>query len=199
MPTGRSMSSITLSSLVILGLGACLSQGVIAARGQEQHPTVVLDTSKGPINLELYQDKAPITVENFLKYVDDGFYDNLIFHRVIPNFMVQGGGMDDQMKEKQQGKRPPIKNESGNGLLNERGTLAMARTNNPDSATCQFFINLKDNDFLNQGAGYAVFGKVIQGMDVVDAMAKVSTTSRAGHQDVPAKPIYLKSAKRKTK
>ncbi len=120
---------------MILGLGACLSLGVIAAQGQEQHPTVVLDTSKGPITLELYPDKAPITVENFLKYVDDGFYDNLIFHRVIPKFMIQGGGMTDQMQEKEKGKRPPIKNESDNGLSNKRGTIAMARLNNPNSAT----------------------------------------------------------------
>jgi peptidyl-prolyl cis-trans isomerase A (cyclophilin A) len=118
---------------------------------------------------------------------------------VIPGFMVQGGGMDDQMREKQQGKRDPIRNESGNGLTNRRGTIAMARTNNPHSATCQFFINLKDNDFLDQGAGYAVFGKVIDGMEVVDAIAKVSTSNKGGHGDVPVKPIYIKSAKRKAK
>jgi cyclophilin family peptidyl-prolyl cis-trans isomerase len=172
---------------------------VIAAQGQEQHPTVVLDTSKGPITLELYPDKAPITVENFLKYVDDGFYDNLIFHRVIPGFMIQGGGMTDQMREKQENKRAPIKNESGNGLTNTRGTIAMARTSDPNSATCQFFINHKDNPSLETGAGYAVFGKVTQGMDVVDAIAKVSTTNRNGHGDVPVTPIYIKSAKRKGK
>jgi cyclophilin family peptidyl-prolyl cis-trans isomerase len=194
------MTSITLFSLVILGLGACLSLGVIAAQGQEQHPTVVLDTSKGPITLELYPDKAPITVENFLKYVDDGFYDNLIFHRVIPKFMIQGGGMTDQMREKQEGKRPPIKNESGNGLSNKRGTIAMARTSDPNSATCQFFINHKDNPDLDTlGGGYAVFGKVTQGMDVVDSIAEVSRANRQGHGDVPVTPIYIKSAKRKDK
>ena len=194
------MSSITLFSLVILGLGTCFSQSSIAAQGQEQHPTVVLDTSKGPITLELYPDKAPITVENFLKYVDDGFYDNLIFHRVIPKFMVQGGGMTDQMREKQEGKRAPIKNESGNGLSNKRGTIAMARTSDPNSATCQFFINHKDNSELDTyGGGYAVFGKVTQGMDVVDAIAEVSRANRNGHQDVPVTPIYIKSAKRKDK
>jgi peptidyl-prolyl cis-trans isomerase A (cyclophilin A) len=194
------MTSITLFSLVILGLGACLSQNVIAAQGQEQHPTVVLDTSKGPITLELYPDKAPITVENFLKYVDDGFYDNLIFHRVIPKFMIQGGGMTEQMQEKQKGKRAPIKNESGNGLSNKRGTIAMARTSDPNSATCQFFINHRDNPDLDTlGGGYAVFGKVTQGMEVVDAIAEVSRTNRAGHGDVPVTPIYIKSAKRKEK
>jgi peptidyl-prolyl cis-trans isomerase A (cyclophilin A) len=194
------MSSITLFSLVILGLGACVSQRVIGAQGQEQHPTVVLDTSKGPITLELYPDKAPLTVENFLKYVDDGFYDNLIFHRVIPKFMIQGGGMTDQMREKQEGKRAPIKNESGNGLSNKRGTIAMARTSDPNSATCQFFINHKDNpDLDTYGGGYAVFGKVTQGMDVVDAIAEVSRANRNGHQDVPVTPIYIKNAKRKDK
>jgi peptidyl-prolyl cis-trans isomerase A (cyclophilin A) len=193
------MTSITMLTVVVLGLGACLSLGAVETQGEAQKPVVVLDTSLGTITLELDQEKAPITVENFLKYVDDGFYDNLIFHRVIPNFMIQGGGMDDQMREKQQGKRSPIKNESGNGLTNKRGAIAMARTNDPNSATCQFFIDLKDNDFLDQGAGYAVFGKVIEGMDVVDAIAKVSTANRGSHGDVPVKPIYIKSAKRKTK
>jgi peptidyl-prolyl cis-trans isomerase A (cyclophilin A) len=194
------MTSITLFSLVILGLGACLSQSVTAAQGQEQNPTVVLDTSKGSITLELYPDKAPITVENFLKYVDAGFYDNLIFHRVIPKFMIQGGGMTDQMREKQEGKRAPIKNESGNGLSNKRGTIAMARTSDPNSATCQFFINHRDNpDLDTNGGGYTVFGKVTQGMDVVDAIAEVSRTNRNGHGDVPVTPIYIKSAKRKDK
>ena len=159
----------------------------------------MLDTSAGAITLELYPDKAPITVENFLKYVDEGFYDNLIFHRVIPGFMIQGGGMTDKMDEKAE-KHPPIKNESGKGLSNERGTIAMARTNNPDSATCQFFINHENNPNLdNYGGGYAVFGKVIDGMDVVDSIAKVATTTRGGHENVPVKPIYIKSAKRKGK
>jgi cyclophilin family peptidyl-prolyl cis-trans isomerase len=194
------MTSITLFSIVVLGLGACLTQSVVAAQGQEKQPSVVLETSLGSITLELSPDKAPITVENFLKYVDDGFYDNLIFHRVIPGFMIQGGGMSDQMQEKQQGKRDPIKNESGNGLSNERGTIAMARTANPNSATCQFFINHKDNAQLDSyGGGYTVFGKVTQGMDVVDAIAKVATANKAGHENVPVKPIYIKSAKRKDK
>jgi peptidyl-prolyl cis-trans isomerase A (cyclophilin A) len=192
------MTSLTLLTVVVLGLGACLSLAAVDAQDDAKKPVVVLDTSLGAITMELDPEKAPITVKNFLKYVDEGFYDNLIFHRVIPGFMIQGGGMDDQMNEKRE-KHAPIRNESGNGLINKRGTIAMARTNNPHSATCQFFINLKDNDFLDQGAGYAVFGKVIDGMDVVDAVAKVSTTNKGVHGDVPVKPIYIKSAKRKAK
>jgi peptidyl-prolyl cis-trans isomerase A (cyclophilin A) len=190
------MTSLTLLAIVVLGLGACLSVAAVGAQDDAKKPVVVVDTSLGAITVELDPEKAPITVKNFLTYVDEGFYDNLIFHRVIPGFMIQGGGMDDQMNEKRE-KHGPIRNESGNGLTNKRGTIAMARTNNPHSATCQFFVNLKDNDFLDQGAGYAVFGKVIDGMDVVDAVAKVGTTNRGGHGDVPVKPIYIKSAKRK--
>jgi cyclophilin family peptidyl-prolyl cis-trans isomerase len=194
------MTSITLLSLVVLGLATCMTASVVSAQSEGQKPVVVFDTSMGTITLEVYPDKAPITVANFLKYVDDGFYDNLIFHRVIPGFMIQGGGMSDQMDEKQQGKRSPIKNESGSGLSNERGTISMARTNDPNSATCQFFINHADNAKLDSyGGGYAVFGKVTEGMDVVDAIAKVATTSRSGHENVPVKPIYIKSAKRKGK
>jgi len=195
------MTSITLLSVVVLGLGACLSLSTVAGQGSAQKPVVVLDTSLGAITLELYPDpdKAPITVENFLKYVDEGFYDNLIFHRVMPGFMVQGGGMTDQMVEKSQGKHQPIKNESSNGLSNDRGTVAMARTADPNSATCQFFINHVDNPNLNTyGGGYTVFGKVIDGLDVVDKIAKVPTTTRGPHENVPLKPVYIKSAKRKT-
>jgi len=193
------MTSITALTVVALGLGVGPSSSAVAGQGQGERPVVVLDTSAGAITLELYPEKAPITVENFLKYVDDGFYDNLIFHRVIPGFMIQGGGMTDKMDEKAE-KRPPIKNESGKGLSNERGTVAMARTNNPNSATCQFFINHADNPNLdNYGGGYAVFGKVIDGMDVVDKIAKVATTTRGGHENVPVTPIYIKSAKRKAK
>ena len=160
------MTSITLLSVVVLGLGACLSLSAVAGQDSTQKPVVVLDTSLGAITLELYPDKAPITVENFLKYVDEGFYDNLIFHRVIPGFMVQGGGMTDQMVEKSVGKHQPIKNESSNGLSNDRGTIAMARTADPNSATCQFFINHADNPNLNTyGGGYTVFGKVIDGIE----------------------------------
>jgi len=193
------MTSITLLSVVVLGLGACLSLSAVAGQDSAQKPVVVLDTSLGAITLELYPDKAPITVENFLKYVDEGFYDNLIFHRVMPGFMVQGGGMTDQMVEKSQGKHQPIKNESSNGLSNDRGTIAMARTADPNSATCQFFINHVDNPNLNTyGGGYTVFGKVIDGLDVVDKIAKVPTTTRGPHENVPLKPVYIKSAKRKT-
>jgi peptidyl-prolyl cis-trans isomerase A (cyclophilin A) len=183
---------------LILGVGACLALSAPAsAQGTSDKPRVVLDTTAGKITLELDPQKAPITVENFLKYVDDGFYDGLVFHRVIPRFMIQGGGMNDQIKEKREGVRAPIKNESGNGLSNERGTIAMARTNDPNSATCQFFINHVDNPNLdNFGGGYAVFGKVVDGMDVVDAIAKVETTTKGPHQDVPVKPIYIKSATR---
>lgn len=192
------MTSITLLSVVVLGLGACLSLSAVAGQDSTQKPVVVLDTSLGAITLELYPDKAPITVENFLKYVDEGFYDNLIFHRVMSGFMVQGGGMTDQMVEKSEGKHQPIKNESSNGLSNDRGTVAMARTANPNSATCQFFINHVDNPNLNTyGGGYTVFGKVIDGIDVVDKIAKVPTTTRGPHENVPLKPVYIKSAKRK--
>ena len=159
---------------------------------------VKLTTTKGDIVIELYESKAPLTVENFLNYVRDGFYDGTIFHRVIPSFMIQGGGFDDQMMQKMTG--DPVKNEADNGLKNERGTVAMARTPDPDSATAQFFINHKDNPFLNytaptsQGWGYCVFGKVTEGMDVVDAIAKVKTTSSGGHNDVPQEAIVIKSA-----
>jgi peptidyl-prolyl cis-trans isomerase B (cyclophilin B) len=163
-------------------------------------PKVALETDKGRIVIELYPDKAPATVKNFLAYVDEGFYDGTIFHRVIPNFMIQGGGMSAAMKEKPT--KAPVKNEADNGLKNERGTIAMARTQVPDSATAQFFINTVDNDFLNfkaktiQGWGYAVFGKVVEGLAVVDAIAKVKTTSRGGHQDVPADTVMIIKAER---
>ena len=192
------MTSITLLSVAALGVGASLSTSTAAGQAAGQKPIVVLDTSEGPITIELYPDKAPSTVENFLSYVDEKFYDNLIFHRVIPGFMIQGGGMTDQMEEKPA--HAPIKNESRNSISNERGTISMARTNNPDSATCQFFINHKDNKSLDSyGGGYCAFGKVIDGMDVVDKIANVATTTKAGHENVPVKPVYIKSARRKTK
>ena len=161
-------------------------------------PVVKLETTKGTITVELDAEKAPKTVENFIKYVEDGFYDGIIFHRVIPGFMIQTGGMLPDMSEKPN--REAIKNEANNGLKNDRGTLAMARTPNPHSASSQFFINLKDNDFLNftsesqAGWGYAVFGKVIDGMDVVDEIAKVKTGNQAGHQDVPLEPVTITKA-----
>ena len=155
-------------------------------------------TSKGTFTVQLFDKQAPITVENFLKYADDGYFEGTIFHRVIPGFMVQGGGMDDNMKTKA-GQRAAIKNEAENGLKNKRGTLAMARTNDINSATSQFFINLVDNDFLNNkpgNFGYAVFGRVESGMDVIDAMAEVKTGNRAGHQDVPTETIVIESVRR---
>jgi len=158
---------------------------------------VILSTSQGDIKVELDSEKAPITVENFLAYVGDGFFQGTIFHRVIPGFMIQGGGFDQEMVRKDA--RGPIKNEADNGLSNQRGTLAMARTSDVDSATAQFFINLKDNDFLDHGArdfGYAVFGRVVDGMGVVDKIAATPTTSRKGQRDVPVEPIVIHSARR---
>lgn len=160
--------------------------------------TVKLTTTKGDIVIELNEEKAPATVQNFLNYVRDGFYDGTIFHRVIPDFMIQGGGFNDQMMQKMT--RDPIKNEADNGLANDRGTIAMARTQDPNSATAQFFINHRDNAFLNhtsqdiQGWGYCVFGKVSEGMDTVDAIASVKTTNRSGHSDVPEEVITITSA-----
>jgi peptidyl-prolyl cis-trans isomerase A (cyclophilin A) len=157
---------------------------------------VVLDTSLGAIKIELNRTKAPVSVDNFLKYVKAKHYDGTIFHRVIPDFMVQGGGMDETMTEKPT--NPPIKNEARNGLRNERGTIAMARTNAPDSATDQFFINVKNNsalDFGINGAGYAVFGRVVEGMDVVDKIVAVRTTTKRPHQDVPVTPVVIKTAR----
>ncbi len=153
---------------------------------------ITIKTNHGDIKVELFDEKAPITCENFRQYIADGFFADTIFHRVIPNFMIQGGGFDADMHQKST--RDPIKNEADNGETNRRGTLAMARTMVVDSATAQFFINLKDNDFLNHGGrdfGYAVFGEVTDGMDVVDAIAGVATTNRGGHQDVPVEPVTI--------
>ncbi len=165
---------------------------------EEKNPVVVLSTSMGDIRIELDVGKAPVTAKNFLDYVNDGHYDGLIFHRVIPGFMIQGGGMDSAMKEKSH--RAPIKNEAANGLKNNLGTIAMARTSVVDSATSQFFINVKNNEFLNHRStapaefGYAVFGQVIAGMDVVHSIEKVRTGNKAGHQDVPVEAVVIKSA-----
>ncbi len=155
---------------------------------------LTIKTNHGDIKVTLFEDKAPITCENFLDYVKDGFFDNTIFHRVIPNFMIQGGGFDPDMNQKKA--RDPIKNEADNGVSNKRGTLAMARTSVVDSATAQFFINLRDNDFLDHGTrdfGYAVFGEVADGMDVVDVIAGVATGNHAGHQDVPVDSVVIES------
>jgi cyclophilin family peptidyl-prolyl cis-trans isomerase len=151
-----------------------------------------IKTHHGDIGVELFEEKAPVSCENFRQYVTDGHFNGTIFHRVIPNFMVQGGGMDADLSPKPT--RDPIKNEADNGETNARGTLAMARTGVVDSATSQFFINLRDNDFLNHGTrdfGYAVFGKVSSGMDVVDAIAAVKTGNHAGHQDVPVETVEI--------
>ena len=159
---------------------------------------IKLTTNKGVITLELDHEKAPITAANFEQYVKDGFYDGLIFHRVIKGFMIQGGGMDENMQEKPS--RAPIKNEAQNGLKNNKYTLAMARTQAPHSASSQFFINTKDNDFLNHtspslhGWGYAVFGKVVEGQDVVDAIEGVSTKRHGYHDDVPVEPVVITKA-----
>jgi peptidyl-prolyl cis-trans isomerase B (cyclophilin B) len=162
--------------------------------------TVDLATSLGAITLELADEKAPMSVQNFVAYARAGFYDGTIFHRVIPNFMIQGGGLDATLGEKWEGQRPPIRNESGNGLRNDVGTIAMARTSDPHSATSQFFINLRNNDFLNKdraqdGVGYAVFGKVVAGMDVVRRIAQCRTGTRGVHKDVPVDTITIVSVK----
>jgi peptidyl-prolyl cis-trans isomerase B (cyclophilin B) len=163
------------------------------------NPQVVITTSLGTIKAELYEDKAPITVKNILDYVDEKFYDNTIFHRVISNFMIQGGGFEPGMKQKKT--KDPIKNESGNRVANDRGTLAMARTSVPDSASSQFFINVVDNAFLNKsqagdGVGYCVFGKVTEGMDVVDKIKAVKTANKGGHGDVPVQDVVIQSIRR---
>ncbi|GLZ87187.1 peptidyl-prolyl cis-trans isomerase [Metapseudomonas resinovorans] len=179
-----------------LVLGACalfVSLNLMAA----DKPHVLLTTSAGEIEVELEADKAPVSVKNFLDYVDAGFYNGTVFHRVIPGFMIQGGGFDTDMSQKDT--RDPIKNEADNGLRNLRGTLAMARTQAVNSATSQFFINHNDNAFLDNGSrdfGYAVFGKVVRGMDVVDQIANVPTGNRGMFQNVPLQPVVILSAKR---
>ncbi len=183
------MNRLLLSLLFVL----CLSSAALA-----EPVKVLMETSKGNIELTLDQDKAPLSVANFLRYVDEGFYNNTIFHRVIPDFMIQGGGMDTDMQGKPG--HAPVKNEAKNGLKNQRGTIAMARTSDPHSATTQFFINHKDNTNLDypsfDGWGYAVFGKVSKGMDVVDAIAATPTSTKNGHRDVPVETILIKSVKR---
>ncbi len=156
---------------------------------------ITISTNHGDIVIELFEETAPVSCENFRQYVNDGFFDGTIFHRVIPNFMIQGGGFTPDMSQKET--RDPIKNEADNGEKNVRGTLAMARTQVVDSATAQFFINLRDNNFLDHGGrdfGYAVFGKVTAGMDIVDAIAAVPTGNNAGHSDVPVDAVIIESA-----
>ena len=182
-------------------LSICLLLPLMAAAETPQtqnteSPTVILHTNHGAITLELFEEQAPQSVANFLEYARDGYYDGTLFHRVISNFMIQGGGFDTDFQQKTT--REPIQNEADNGLGNERGTLAMARTNDPHSATAQFFINVTDNDFLNyrsqasgQTWGYAVFGRVVDGMDVVDAIRAVETGRRGMHQDVPVEDVII--------
>ena len=193
------MKTSRLTAIALLGAALILTllagSETLAARS---NPVVKLQTSLGDIEIELYPDKAPKTVENFLAYVNKGFYNGTVFHRVINGFMVQGGGLNDKMQLKATGK--PIENEADNGLKNDEYTVAMARTMDPHSATAQFFINVADNDFLNytaknpQGWGYAVFGKVIKGKDVVDKIKAVETTTKGMHQDVPVTPVVINKA-----
>ncbi len=161
------------------------------------NPTAEFKTTLGTFQIELYADEAPISVENFLAYIDEGFFDGTIFHRVVPNFVIQGGGLTADFDQKTT--RAPIKNEAKNGLRNQRGTLSMARTNQVDSATSQFFVNLKDNGFLDNSPGnfgYAVFGRVTSGMDVIDKIAKVQTGRRKGFDDAPLETVTIESARR---
>jgi cyclophilin family peptidyl-prolyl cis-trans isomerase len=186
-----------MNRFLLLGAFAIMSA---AETARAANPVVVIETSAGTIKAELFEDKAPITVKNFLSYVDKKHYDGLIFHRVISDFMIQGGGFDKELKERKTD--PPIKNESANGLKNERGTLAMARTRVADSATSQFFVNVKYNDFLDKaksgdGVGYCVFGKVTEGMDVVDKIRMVKTGPKGQFdKDAPEEDIVIKSVKR---
>ncbi len=187
------MREILAAAILVLSCGFAHGADAVPKGG---NPVVLLETSKGDIKVELNPEKAPITVKNFLTYVKEGHYDGLVFHRVIRDFMIQGGGFTKEMKEREP-KHPPIRNEAGNGLRNERGTIAMARTGVVDSATAQFFINVVDNDFLNhvdetpQRFGYAVFGKVIEGMDVVDKIRAVPTGRVSMFQDVPREAVTI--------
>ena len=189
---GKSMNRTLIAIMIVLVFAFAAIAG--------DNPKIEMNTTKGKIVLELYADKAPKTVENFLAYLDAGFYDGTIFHRVIPGFMIQGGGFAADMKKKDT--RSPIDNEADNGLRNERGTIAMARTSDPHSATAQFFINTVDNDFLNyrnktsQGWGYAVFGCVAEGMAVVDAISGVKTGTRGPYRNVPTDPVLINKVKR---
>ncbi len=187
----------TIILFMMLSLTSTLSFSTEKTMSDTQ-TKVKLTTTLGEVVIQLNTEKAPVSSANFLTYVNEGFYNGTVFHRIIPDFMAQGGGFDTSFNQK--AVHAPIKNEANNGLKNTRGTLAMARTNDPDSATAQFFINYKDNSFLNHtsqtssGWGYAVFGEVIEGMDVVDAMAKQATSNRGGHQDVPKTDIIIEKA-----
>ena len=183
---------LVLVSFLCAAVMAATTTPAVAA----ENPTIVVETSMGAFEIELYADKAPKTVANILGYVDDKFYDGLIFHRVIPTFMIQGGGLNSKLEKKET--KAEIVNESTNGLLNKRGTVAMARTPKPNSATSQFFVNTKDNDFLDRAnaqdeVGYCVFGKVTKGMDIVDKIKDVKTETRNGMKDVPTTDVMIKS------
>jgi peptidyl-prolyl cis-trans isomerase A (cyclophilin A) len=191
-----------LKKMLILLSALCIAIPAVAAEGAKEakkgaNPVVLMETSLGNVKIELFPKEAPESVKNFLEYVKSGFYGGTVFHRVIPGFMAQGGGMNAELQPKPT--RAPIKNEADNGLKNDRGTIAMARTGNPNSATSQFFINVVNNNMLNRpspdGFGYAVFGKVVSGMDVVDKIVTTPTTVKNGFQDVPATTVTIKSVK----
>ncbi len=185
----KMLNAVTITLIIGVFAASALAAG--------KSPKVLMETSLGKVKIELYPQKSPLTVKNFLTYVADDFYSGTSFHRVIPGFMIQGGGFTAELKQKPT--RMPIPNEAANGLKNERGTIAMARTSNPDSATAQFFINLVNNDVLNRpqpdGFGYTVFGRVIEGMDVVDRIAGVKTGVRQGMRDVPLETVEIRSVK----
>jgi peptidyl-prolyl cis-trans isomerase B (cyclophilin B) len=192
---------VVLAAILSLVFFPNIEGGTPMNESTTDNPVVLFETTMGQIKIELDMQNAPNTSENFLAYVDDGYFVGTTFHRVIPNFMVQGGGITEDMQDKPSS-RAQIQNEANNGLKNDRGTLAMARTGDPHSATSQFFINHADNAFLNftsesmQGWGYAVFGRVVDGMEVVDAIAKVQTGNKGGHQNVPLEPITITGVSR---
>ena len=194
------VAAVVVGAVLYARHAGWLNRGAAPATPKKGNPMVVMETSKGTMKIELWPDKAPITVQNFLRYTDEAFYDGTIFHRVIKGFMIQGGGFTPDMNQKSV--HDPIKNEASAELKNDHGTLAMARTSVVDSATAQFFINLVDNDFLNhanktpQGFGYCVFGKVVEGLDVLDAIAAVATGTQAGHEAVPVEPVTILSVRR---
>lgn len=194
----RSFIGVAFTLLTSLGLNACAGDDK-ANKTTVKHPQVLIETNMGNIVVELYPDKAPKTVENFLRYVNEGFYDGTIFHRVIPNFMIQGGGYTPEMNKKIT--HAPIQNEADNGLRNRIGTIAMARTSDPYSATAQFFINVNNNTFLDfrektpRAYGYAVFGRVIKGMKVVNKIRQVRTGYKDGMKDVPVEPVIIIKAR----
>jgi cyclophilin family peptidyl-prolyl cis-trans isomerase len=200
-PSLGGVDSMKRNLLLVAVMAALALTASLASAQKKGNPVVVLETSKGVIEVELNEAKAPISAKNFLDYVDSKFYDGLIFHRVIDNFMIQGGGFTPDMAQKNG--KAPIENEAGNGLTNDKYTIAMARTSVVNSATSQFFINTKDNAFLNhkdktpQGFGYAVFGKVVKGQEIVDAIGKVKTGTKNGFNDVPAETVTIVKAYRK--